>query len=69
MKIKEKENRIKAKCYDRPVVLNLFKAATKPGGLDSRDQSRSRLSLVPRPNFETCRDYPYYQDKIIFFLS
>ena len=36
----------------------------KVGGLDSQDQSRSRsrLSLVSRPTFETCQDYPSCQD-------
>ena len=41
----------------------------KLGGLNSRNQSRSRLRFLDlsRSTFETCRDYPYCQDKIIFF--
>ncbi len=43
----------------------------KPGGLDSRDQLRlrSRFLNLSRSTFETCRDYPYCQDKIIFSRS
>jgi hypothetical protein len=38
----------------------------KPGGLDSREQSR--FLDLSRSTFEKCRDYPYCQDNI-FFLS
>jgi hypothetical protein len=41
----------------------------KPVGLDSRDQSRLRFLDLSRSTFETCRDYPYCRDKIIFFLG
>jgi hypothetical protein len=42
----------------------------KPGGLDSRDQtrSRSRMSLVSRPTFENSQDCPLCRDTIFFFL-
>jgi hypothetical protein len=42
----------------------------KVGGLDGRDQSRSRsrTSMVSRLTFENCRDYPSCRDQL-FFLS
>ncbi len=41
------------------------------GGLDSRDQSRSRLrsSFVSRLTFENRREYPSCQDQLFFFLG
>jgi hypothetical protein len=46
-------------------------AINKPGGPDSRDQSRSRLRFLDlsRSTFEKCRDYPYCQDNIFFSQS
>ena len=41
----------------------------KPGGLNSWDQSRSRTSLVLRPTFLKCQDYPSRQDQLLFFLG
>jgi hypothetical protein len=38
--------------------INPFCDWRKPGGLDSRDQSRSRTSIVSRQTFENGRDYP-----------
>ena len=42
---------------------------TKFGGLDSQDlsRSRSRTSLVSRPTFLKCRDYPSRRDQLFFF--
>jgi len=44
---------------------------TKPGGLNSRDQSRSRsrTSLVLRPTFLKCQDYPSRRDRLFFSRS
>ncbi len=41
------------------------------GGLDSRDQSRSRSRFLDllRSTFETFQDYPYCGEKIIFCLG
>ncbi len=43
----------------------------KPGGLDSRDQSRSRsrTSLASRPVFKTCRDFLDGRDQLLFYLG
>ncbi len=43
----------------------------KPGGLDVRDQSRSRsrMSIVSRLTFENRRDYPSRQDRLLFYLG
>ena len=41
----------------------------KHGGLDSRDQSRSRTSFVSRLTFLICQDYPSRRDRLFFFLS
>ena len=38
---------------------------TNPGGLDSRDQSRSRTSIVSRLTFENGRDYPSRRDQLL----
>jgi hypothetical protein len=42
---------------------------TKPGGLDSRDQPRSRTFFVSRLTFENCRECPACRDQQIFFLG
>jgi hypothetical protein len=44
-------------------------AFLKHGGLDSRDQSRSRskTSFVSRLTFEKCRECPSCQDQLFFF--
>ncbi len=46
------------------------KALSKVGGLDGRDQSRSRsrTSIVSRLTFENRRDYPSCRDQL-FFIS
>ncbi len=41
---------------------------TKPGGLDSRDQSRSRFLDLLRQTFKTCRDFMDCRDEF-FFVS
>ncbi len=43
----------------------------KHGGLDSRDQSRSRsrTSIVSRQTFENGRDYPERRDRLLFYLG
>ncbi len=46
----------------------LLKQICKVGGLDSRDQSRSRTSIVSRLTFENRRDYPSCWDQL-FFIS
>ncbi len=40
----------------------------KPGGLDSRDQSRSRSGFLDlsRPTFKNCRECPSYRDQLFF---
>jgi len=40
----------------------------KPGGLNSRDQLRSRMSKVSRLTFENRWDYPSFWDQL-FFIS
>ncbi len=49
--------------------LKIYCVLTKHGGLDSRDQSRLRFIDLSRSTFETCREYPYCRDKIIFCLG
>ncbi len=41
----------------------------KPGHLDSRDQSRSRTSLVSRPTFLKCRNFLDSRDQLFFSRS
>ncbi len=43
----------------------------KPGGLDVRDQSRSRsrTSIASRLTFENRRDYPSRRDQLLLFLG
>ncbi len=41
----------------------------KPGDLDSRDPSRSRLSIVLRSTFLKCQDYPSCWGQKFFFLG
>jgi hypothetical protein len=44
---------------------------TKVGGLNSRDQSRSRsrMSFVSRPTFENRRECPSCRDQLFFYWS
>ncbi len=44
---------------------------SKHGGLDSRDQSRSRsrTSLASRPVFKTCQDFLDGRDQLLFYLG
>ncbi len=44
----------------KPLIMITVQILIKVGGLDSRDQSRSRsrTSFVSRLTFENCRDYP-----------
>jgi hypothetical protein len=49
-------------------MYHVFCIKFKPGGLDSRDQSTSRMSLVLRPTFFKFQDFLDGQDWIFFFL-
>ena len=60
-----KNERISAVYSNKKIYLVLVFG--KPGGLDSREQSR--FLDLSRSTFEKCRDYPYLRDKIIFFLG
>jgi hypothetical protein len=51
------------------VIVFLMVRLSKPGGLNSWDQSRSRFLDLSRATFEKCQDYPECRDKIIFFLG
>ncbi len=42
---------------------------SKPGGLNSRDQLRSRFLDLSRRAFKTCQDFLDCQDKLFFSLS
>ncbi len=46
-----------------------FSQKSNHGGLDSRDQSRSRTSFVSRPVFKTCQDFLDGRDRLLFYLG
>jgi hypothetical protein len=57
---------IKWKMITRSKVFVYFGTRSKVGGLDSRDQSRSRTSIVSWLTFENRRDYPSCQDQLFY---
>jgi hypothetical protein len=52
------------------IIKKKFQGFSKPGGLDSRDESRSRLRFLDlsRQTFKTCQDFLDGRDKLFFVL-
>ncbi len=81
--LKDRNNKFKSKflqkCMSESQIIVLasrvrrliFELIIKVGGLDSRDQSRSRsrTSIVSRLTFENRRDYPSCRDQLFFYLG
>ncbi len=51
----------------KSLIVNIWLVLSKPGGLDSWDQSRLRTSLVSRPTFLKCPDFLDCGDQLFFF--
>ncbi len=53
----------------KSLIVIIWLVLSKPGGLDSRDQSRLRTSLVSRPTFLKCPDFLNGRDQLFFSQS
>jgi hypothetical protein len=54
------------KSYTQHLEKSPSRSWFKPGGLDSKDQSKLRLSLVSRPTFLKCQDFLDSRDQLFF---